>query len=287
MKKTTLKGEDLSPQLPSSWGGGFHEEAHQSLKRFLGEHVWYMFPEKFNFPFDEGGEKIVVVDVENFSVNICYKVEGVVVTLQKNGGSYPSRYMYLEEKKEIHSLTPYKRKRKKTFFRIEKMDPEERKNIVDLLDPQYKNEKPWTIEVLGEEFVIMHCPPFSDMRTKVYNASQRRKQMEAIEKGGNAVIVSCKGMGVVRVPGGSLKELRTRFSKIILPCGTVLKPMSYGFGKNFGYSYIDSGEKINFQTFNYGDYEIVEGKVNEKNSTMTVLFGCRNGSADDFTKENV
>lgn len=90
-------------------------------------------------------------------------------------------------------------------------------------------------------------------------------------------------MGIVKVPGGSLKEINSRHASIILPDGNVLKPCSYGHGRNFGYSYSKSGEVVDFGKLDYSEWEIVEGTTNEKKKTMTVLFGCRGGAADDFS----
>ena len=115
-----------------------------------------------------------------------------------------------------------------------------------------------------------------------YNTHQRKIQKEVIIHGGTATVVSCKGMGIVKVPGGSLKERYSRHSSVILPDGIILKPYSHGQGRGFGYSYNKSGEVVDLEKIDFSQWEIIEGNSNEKGTAINVLFGCRGGSADNF-----
>jgi hypothetical protein len=106
---------------------------------------------------------------------------------------------------------------------------------------------------------------------------KKENQKKYSQMGGTVKVVSCKGMGIVEVPNGSLKNYKS--SEIITPTGNSLKAESYGSGRDFGYSY-SCERQVDLSSINWEDYYVV---YNDKPDMLTSVFGCRHGAADDFS----
>lgn len=98
--------------------------------------------------------------------------------------------------------------------------------------------------------------------------------------GGELIHISNKGMGKVKLPGGSLVRRDGYGGKVLLPDGIIAESESYGSGRNFGYSWNTTNQKMdsNSPDFDWWNWIVLTGKK----TFETAVFGCRNGQADEL-----
>lgn len=125
------------------------------------------------------------------------------------------------------------------------------------------------------EFLDMELFPeiFQEMKEEFYRLLQKE-----IKRGVTVSHISNKGMGRVSLPSGTLIS-RSNDGVAILPCGTVAKSFSHGSGRDFGYTWEKTDDKLDnpfSSAFCWWNWVVATGKV----TTTTALFGARHGQDD-------
>jgi hypothetical protein len=101
-----------------------------------------------------------------------------------------------------------------------------------------------------------------------------RKWRAAIDGGGDAVVISAKGMAKTKVPAGTLIDY---WERLILPDGRVFEKQYSGQGREFSAYYGELSSKKNLDELDIFKYRLIE--ADSPMGDASRIFGCRHGEA--------
>lgn len=96
----------------------------------------------------------------------------------------------------------------------------------------------------------------SDDYIKTASLALYKEMQEAIQKGGETIVISCKGLARTKVPFGTLVSRNGTFSHFILPDGTKMGHHRYGWGTDQYIVYEKVGN-VNIESINLLAYKVV------------------------------